>query len=419
LYRGADHRWRIIATGERFREPDERRAVQKFRDWQAKNSPDSTVKLLNMANQPPPNQSSAQFAGHDMPLPASSEFLSDSPVRDLPKWVYEMPSAVLWGWLREQLITRPEYIAKMTGILEVAGLRNLPLPRPPIKLADLVRLYVEQNPAKEKSKREALSVWNAFTQFASAKTLDDLTQETLLQYRQHIEQSGKSGGTKAAYYGRIKNIIAFGLKCGLDTQQITAALARCKVLWTADKPSAPDPQPISREDFSKLLTAGNGKWRAILLTAANCCMHLDEVCSIKWTEIDLAKKTYAAIRGKTADQRIPRAAVLWNETAEALKALPRRGEYVFTSTHGTRYNRNSLGNDFAELRVKAGVPDTVKFDHIRDGSYTAACQGTTDERQARVLAGHKAEGLQDRYVLRNPEITAVACQAVYKAYGPF
>ena len=48
------------------------------------------------------------------------------------------------------------------------------------------------------------------------------------------------------------------------------------------------------EDFAKLLAAGNGKWRAILLTALNCCMHLDEVCSIKWTELDLAKKTYAS-----------------------------------------------------------------------------------------------------------------------------
>ena len=87
-------------------------------------------------------------------------------------------------------------------------------------------------------------------------------------------------------------------------------------------------------------------------------MHLDEVLELKWEELNFETGTYAAIRGKTAVRRIPRAATLWKETIAAIKAVPRRGEspYVFTSSHGTRFNRNTKGNDFTELRDSAGLP---------------------------------------------------------------
>ena len=39
LYHCPDGRWRIVATGERFTEPDETRAVAKFQEWQSRNDP--------------------------------------------------------------------------------------------------------------------------------------------------------------------------------------------------------------------------------------------------------------------------------------------------------------------------------------------------------------------------------------------
>ena len=111
--------------------------------------------------------------------------------------------------------------------------------------------------------------------------------------------------------------------------------------------------------------------------------------------------------------------MLWNETVAALTALPRGGsEYVFVSPTGTRYSKNAKINDFADtLRVKAGVDSSVTWAQIRDGAYTAAAHAPgVDEKFARLLAGHKAAGLQDKYVRRNPEIVKPACDAVYEAY---
>jgi hypothetical protein len=75
-------------------------------------------------------------------------------------------------------------------------------------------------------------------------------------------------------------------------------------------------------------------------------------------------------------------------------------------------------NDFREFRSNAELPDSVTFDTLRDGAYTAASHGTKDARLASILAGH-ACGMSDHYVLRNPAIVREACDAVYKVYSPF
>jgi len=390
------NRWRVVDTGQRFTEADEHRAVARFL---AMTKPKTIVVPTRGTT-----VNRGGVYGNGKMMIEKAETLADD----------------FWPFLRELLIKEPAYVARMTGIPELAHLAHLQMPQDTIKLETLITTYETKGTASDKGKRRARIIWDRMTHITGAKDLAELTTEKLLAFREEIERTVDGGGTKVNYFGRIKAIIAFGLKMGLDALQIRAALDRCKVLWTATKKPQVNPTPISREEFHKLLAAAEaGPWRAWLMCGLNLCMHMDEVCKIKWTELDLEKGTYAAIRGKTAEQRIPRAATLWPETIAAIKALPRKGPvYVFTSKYGTKYNRNTRGNDFGELREAAGVPATVKWDDLRDGAFTAACQGAT-EQAARVLAGHKAPGLTDNYVLRNPQYAAPACDAVYRVYGPF
>lgn len=396
LARDTDGRWRIIATGKRFTEPDERRAVARFH---AMHQPE-TVKV---------------------PSTVRSESVPTGDGFSRLILRAETPADDYWRWLREELIARPEYVAKMTGIPELANLRHLPLPKPAIQIEELVTAYERENPSTERSKRRAIITLRKLARSADARTLNDLTQERLSAWREKIETDPKlkSAGTRAGLYGQVKAVISFGLKVGMDEQQIRAALDRCKVLWTAEALPPVQPKPISREDYHTLLKASNETWRAWLLLALNLAMTVEDLVQLKWSDFDLEAGTYTAIRYKTRRKRIPRAGVLWAETMEAMEKLRRRSEHVFTSTHGTAYSKNSRVILFAKLRKKAGLPDTVKMNQIRDGAYTTAARATTDERWARVLAGHRAPGLQDNYVLRNPEAVRPACEAVYKAYGPF
>ena len=426
LCRQPDGRWRITATGERFSEPDEFLAIQRFRQWEQQHARDETLMSVPLAEVMGTDVGAmtarAASGGLDK-LISERQVVIRSPLvpgKGPQEGVVEflVPDSVLWPWLRRLLIEHPDYVARMTGIPRLASLPTMDLPRASLKLSVLIDTYDIKNPSEARSKREALAVFKRMMNFIGATTLADLTTDALKRWRGDIEQTVGSAGTKTAYYGRIKTIISFGLKEGLDQDQINAALDRCKVLWTPDKIPQVDPHPISRKDFHKLLKVGGKNWEAILLCGLNFCMHLDEVLDLQWGELDLKKGTYASIRGKTEDRRIPRAATIWKETIKALKEVPRRGEspYVFTSSHGTRFNRNTKGNDFTDLRNAAELPE-VTFDHLRDGAYTAACQANgVDDKWARLLAGHKSPGLQDNYVLRNPAIVKPACDAVHRAY---
>lgn len=426
LYRCPDGRWRINATGAKFSERDERRAVQKFQDWQAQNNP-STVNLQVPYDPGHKLQDIAPVAtanGTALP-PAIVDTLATAPQPDHASPAsyrigYNVPESVVWPWLRELFITDAGYVAKMVGLPELAGYRHFAPPAPSIRLEALIDRYLDANPSTDKAKKRCVSIFRRLMDKTGAATLDDLTTEALTAYRQDIESSKEieSAQTKQWMYGQIKSLISFGLRVGLDEGQINAALARCKVLWTATAPAPHDPQPISREHFHKLLSVGNGTWRAWLLVGLNLCLHMDEVCGLESKDFDLEAGTYCAIRNKTKRERVPRAATLWPETVTAIRPLIGK-HYLFTSPRGTRYSVNSRCNLFAELRDKAGVPAVVGFDSLRDGAYTAACRGQSNDQLARLLAGHKAEGLQDNYVLREPSCVKPACEAVYRYYGPF
>jgi integrase len=155
----------------------------------------------------------------------------------------------------------------------------------------------------------------------------------------------------------------------------------------------------------------------MLLLGLNAALYMEDICDLQWGHLDLTAKTLMARRKKKG--RCLRVATLWDETVDAIRALCHRGvsPFVFISPRGTRYNKNTKINDFKDYRVKAGVSETVTWSHLRDGAYTAAVTAPgVDEKFARLLAGHKAQGLQDKYVLRNPAMVKPAWDAVYSHY---
>ena len=280
---------------------------------------------------------------------------------------------------------------------------------------DLLNSYLDRQKHPQ-TRRSTVKVFGEFVEFTKFKTLADINVAGLMAYRDSIESSNLGAATKKQRYAIIRTVIAKNLKYGVDATQIVNALAKLKVLYTEDMLPQVNPQPISRENFHSLLNAATIKWKAILLVSLNCCLHLGECLELKWAELNIEKKTYACIRGKTQRHSIPRCAFLWQETVDILQQLPKtKSEYVFTSTHGTQYNRQCAGDLFASLRRKAGVTDTVKFDCIRDGAYTAACRVPDGLKLSRLLAGH-SNGMADKYSLRYPEIVKPACDAVYAVY---
>lgn len=422
LYRAPDGRWRHWVTnpdtGERkekkFTEPDEKRAISRFRAVDQPLTVDvpQTFRPTPLAREPVAIVDHSDGHAQLARLPQDAVQVGEIVVERDP----------YWATVRIALCKTPAYVAAMTGVEEVARLEHLPKKQPALTLTEILKTYMEANSSSDRTKKVAKGMFEHFMAYTKAKTVADLTTASLLAFRNHIESSKtvKSVGSRRQIYGKIKTVLSFGKREGLDPVQIDAVLQRCDVLRALGKKSHPTPSPMSREHFHQLRVHADAKWRAMLLVQLNLCLSTGEVGGLQWAHLDLDRGIYATYRAKTMVKRIPRAAVLWPETIAALKEMPRKVDTVFLSSHATRFSAAALANGFARLRKAANLPTTVQMNQIRDAAYTAAiADPASSENAARVLAGHRAPGQQDHYVLRSPEITKPACDAVYKAFAPF
>lgn len=421
LCRQPDGRWRIVATGERFREPDERRAVEHFLAQTGQANPGQILVGEAVGEQAPgakptwDEEAMGRSLAEQRATGVRFAWTVEGNTMQAGVWV---PEDLLWRWFTEQLATRPAYVARKTGVTALAALPDHAVPRPSLKLEALLDLYKAHADVLDGSKRDAVKTFEDFMAITGARTLADLTTPVLNNYRDVIKARVSSPGTVQAYFGRVKWLIAFAKTEGKDPVQIDAALSRMAVLKAPRDRRVHQPTPISPGDFQALYkTAAEvyPDWQPRLLIMLNLCLHFDEALELQWDDINLDAGTFCTRRNKRG--RVIRAAMLWPETLAILQKIPRTGSpYIFVSAHGTRFNARGQWKTWNKLRVAAGCPQ-VQMDDIRDGAYTAACQAPgVDEKFARLLAGHRSHGFQDNYVLRYPAIVKPASDAAYAKY---
>jgi hypothetical protein len=127
LYRCHDGRWRINAINHRYTEADERRAIQKFQDWQQQNHP-STISLpIDPSTDLPSIHAITTIDGQPVPHD-SARFVLDvlksiegngiyHPTADVGA-SYPLPENQVWQWMRDMLLNHSAEVAKKTGIPE-------------------------------------------------------------------------------------------------------------------------------------------------------------------------------------------------------------------------------------------------------------------------------------------------------------
>jgi len=387
LARNRDGRWRVMATGYRFTEPDECKAIEKFRELTCESAPQPRLEEQRAGG--------VMFAG-----------------------VY-VPEPLLYRWVNEQIRNHRVAFAKKVGIPALARLDEADVPKPAIRLEMILDIYKKHAEVLPRSRRYAVKRFEDFMKITRARTLADLTTDVLTLYRDTIKSRVASPGTVANYFGVVKWVVRFAKSEGQDAVQIDAALSRMAVLKAPRGTRVHEPRPISSENFGKLLAVARKdypSWEPRLLVMLNLCLHFDEALAIEWADLDLVGETFCTRRNKRG--RVIRCATLWPETVQSLKTIQRTdGPYLFTSAYGTRFNTSGQWKTWEKIRKAAGLPN-VQLDDIRDGAYTAACNASgVEEKFARLLAGHRSHGLQDNYVARNPTIVRGACDAVREVFA--
>lgn len=429
--RPRDGRWVIVETGQIFTESSETRAVQRFRDWQSRNSGErlnlagvgqglvgdsdasdamSVAKFARFGNKSGRLRIKARDASPETLEQVAAGDYSNCDIT-LEQKVHE---SAIWPWMRELLIERPEYVAEKLGIPELARLADLPKRKPSPTLDELIDLYVEHGRCSDHEKKKSRTGWADFSDAMKAKgitTANKITTEAVAEWQSDVVGRGKSAAYVAYRITKVKAVLNLARKHGRD---VASAIEACAIL-TKPKQAEFNPQPISRQDFGKLFDAADDVFRAFLLLGLNCAMYPSELFAVEWKSVDLTKGTLSTSRGKTGVSRV---AVLWPRTVEALEKLERRNEYVFGPVArypGDAPSVKTATTRWGLLRKAAGVSTDVKMADLRDGAQTAAAEAGVPLDQIRVLAGHRT-GISDHYVRRRPTLVADACRAIEEAY---
>jgi integrase len=440
--RPSDGRWRVIATGYTFTEADERLAVHRFRTPTA-GQQGETIRIpfaaadgTDAAIAEGIARAAATLAGpsREQPAPVDQEFPpmtvqpgtgpSTGPIRleqvegtraiEIYRQGAPHAADAFWPWLRRLILDTPALVAERTGIEQIGYLAHLPRPRPSPTLAAVGTLYHEKAAVTPHERAKSKLFWQEFVEAVGVTTLRELTAERVAGYLDDVLSADNSRTYAKHRFGKVKTIISFARKRGLDAGDCRAALDACAVL-VPPRPVPLDPHPIDPGDFAKLLAAGDDQERAVLLLALNAALYGAEVAAARWPDLDLDGKTFVADRGKTG---VIRVAVLWDRTVAALRKLPRKIESPFVAYQGNPHNANTMNKLFRDLRTRAGVDAEVKFADVRDGAYTAAAQAPGVQFETvRILAGHRV-GMSDHYVKRRPDIVTDACRAIERSYFP-
>ena len=407
-------------------------ALSRFRAWEMARKGEGFLPLRDDPTKPPIRLR--------LPLPASWE----GPVYvagDRPGEFREVPAVLLptlkdcsdrglytlvttdafYAKCRDLILKDSARFAERVGIPEIAYLQDLKPPGPSVTLRGVGDLYFgKRKKISVEWRRKQKAHWKEFVDSVGVKTIREVTDEGIERYHNNVWDEHEGNGRSPTYiahrFQAVRTILRYAMRKTRDPQQIRRVLDLTEAFEQPAK-AATDPRPISRPEFQKLLTVSSPKWRAVFLLSLNAAFYPAEVADVRRAHIDLDARTLVMVRGKTG---VPRIAVLWKRTVQAILEYQRvehhQASHLFISATGRPYSANHVGRNFRRRRAEARLPDSVTFDMIRDGAYTAAVNGGASIDQARMLSGQRVSGMADHYLKRDPRMVAEACVAIEEYY---
>jgi integrase len=165
-------------------------------------------------------------------------------------------------------------------------------------------------------------------------------------------------------------------------------------------------------EINKLLAIADTQMKTMIWLGLNCGFGCTDCSELQWKHLDLANGRVVFPRRKTGIQRdLP----LWLETIDALKAVSRKGKFVFYTARGNQFVRNVLKTDtngqekysplnsistkFSKLLKKSelNVPKGTGFYTLRRTAATMAAR-SGDPFAVQRLLGHANLLMATRYV---------------------
>ncbi|MBE9528525.1 MAG: site-specific integrase, partial [Proteobacteria bacterium] len=160
---------------------------------------------------------------------------------------------------------------------------------------------------------------------------------------------------------------------------------------------------LSFEEEKRLLRACPDWLQLIVIFALNTGMRQGEILDLRWSYVDLSRRTATVMRSKNGERRtLP----LNEQALEVLRAKGKvrhlKNDYVFASQTGTRVIKRNLARAFSQAREKA-VVEEFRFHDLRHTFATRLAHAGVDLYTVAKLLGHKDIRMTQRYAHHSVE----------------
>lgn len=330
-----------------------------------------------------------------------------------------IPENIFIEWLKKE-IHNPKALAQKSGIEALASITTALASMQDIALKDLLKKYLSKaehiNPIE---RRNCSKAFDEFMDIIGCSKLSQVTISDIDTYEKHIHNLDISPVSKKNKINKVGTILNYCTK-KFESQKL---LQLYKWVQGVERPKDTkpyNPTVVSLEDFNKLFEVAELKYKIMLLMALNCGMYPVDLCRLKLENVDFKQGTVAFRRGKTG--KVLAVSTLWGRTKILLdKYLSERkgkSDYVFISYLGKGFSSKGITSVFdRNIRAKAKVSKSVKFNHLRDTFSTIAQDLGYRIEQINLVLGHRNKGMQDRYAVRQAsKLTKDMCDAVEKEF---
>jgi integrase len=185
------------------------------------------------------------------------------------------------------------------------------------KFADtFLELY--SRPNKRAPKRDETSLTQHLKPFFKDKGLAEITAQDIEAYKA-MRAAEVEPGTINRELACLRTLLNKAVEWGKLESNPMAKVRRFK---------EPPPRDrfLTREEARRLVDAAGPSLRPIVIVALGTGMRRGEIFALKWTDLDFARGIISIMMSKSGK---PRKVPMSGAVAEALGAVPRRGEFVF------------------------------------------------------------------------------------------
>ncbi len=136
-------------------------------------------------------------------------------------------------------------------------------------------------------------------------------------------------------------------------------------------------------------------YHALIRFAVSSCMRLDEICSLRWTDLDEVNGTIVIRLRKHPTKKTDEVVPLMGESLAIIRAQPREGERIFP------YNTESTSNGFRRICRHLEIVD-LHFHDLRHEGISRLFEQGYQIQEVALVSGHRDWKSLKRYVNLRP-----------------